>query len=119
MERCYFGKNIKFIRRMMGCTQEEFGKLFNKTKTAVSYWESEVFSPNLKEIFGMADIFGVTVNELLCSDLSERKDGWKVYNPNDLYDDKKLVEITKKMSEEDKAILLSTLQYFMEMKEKK
>ena len=65
MEQKSIGKMIASLRRSNGMTQKEFGeKLFVSDKT-VSRWERDECTPDLYLIPVIADIFGVTTDELL------------------------------------------------------
>lgn len=65
MEKKTIGKFIAALRRANGMTQRELGdKLFVSDKT-VSRWERDECAPDLNLIPVLADIFGVTSDELL------------------------------------------------------
>ncbi|EKB53734.1 helix-turn-helix domain-containing protein [Falseniella ignava] len=59
------GKKIESIRINKGLTMEEFGKLFNTSKGTVNNWEKGRNSPNKTNLKAIADLAGITVNELL------------------------------------------------------
>ena len=65
MERKTIGKLISALRKANGMTQREFGeKLFVSDKT-VSRWECDECTPDLSLIPAIAEIFGITADELL------------------------------------------------------
>ncbi len=65
MEKKTIGKFISALRKANGMTQKELGdKLFVSDKT-VSRWERDECTPELSLIPSIADIFGITVDELL------------------------------------------------------
>lgn len=65
MERKTIGKFISVLRRANGMTQRELGeKLFVSDKT-VSRWERDECTPELSLIPVIAEIFGITTDELL------------------------------------------------------
>lgn len=65
MEKKTIGKFISALRRASGMTQRELGeKLFVSDKT-VSRWERDECTPELSLIPVIAEIFGVTTDELL------------------------------------------------------
>lgn len=65
MEKKTIGKLISALRRAHGMTQKELGeKLFVSDKT-VSRWECDECTPELSLIPVIADLFGITSDELL------------------------------------------------------
>ncbi|MBE6664915.1 MAG: helix-turn-helix transcriptional regulator [Ruminococcaceae bacterium] len=65
MEKKTIGKFISALRKANGMTQREFGeKLFVSDKT-VSRWECDECTPDLSLIPAIAEIFGITADELL------------------------------------------------------
>ena len=65
MEKKTIGKFISALRKANGMTQKEFGeKLFVSDKT-VSRWECDECTPELSLIPAIAEIFGITADELL------------------------------------------------------
>lgn len=65
MEKKTIGKFISVLRKANGMTQKDFGeKLFVSDKT-VSRWERDECTPDLYLIPAIAEIFGITADELL------------------------------------------------------
>ena len=65
MEKKTIGKFISALRKANGMTQKELGeKLFVSDKT-VSRWECDECAPELSLIPSIAEIFGITTDELL------------------------------------------------------
>ena len=65
VEKKTIGKFISALRRANGMTQKELGeKLFVSDKT-VSRWECDESTPELSLIPVIAEIFGITTDELL------------------------------------------------------
>ena len=65
MEKKTIGKFIAVLRKANGMTQKEFGeRLFVSDKT-VSRWERDECTPDLSLIPAIAEIFGITTDELL------------------------------------------------------
>ena len=50
----------------MNCTGEEFGKLLNVTKVAISNWENDNRKPDVDMIVKIATLGNVTTDFLLC-----------------------------------------------------
>lgn len=66
------GLRIKAIRQERGMNLEEFGKLFNVSKSNVSHWESGNTLPNSERLKAIAKIGDMTVDELLYGKLEEQ-----------------------------------------------
>ena len=60
------GSRIKYIREKMNYTGEEFGKLLNVTKVAISNCENDNRKPDVDMIVKIANIGNVTTDFLLC-----------------------------------------------------
>ncbi|MCK5761840.1 MAG: helix-turn-helix domain-containing protein [Candidatus Izimaplasma sp.] len=59
------GKYIKILRMRKGLTQGELAAYLNVTDKAVSKWESGKGLPEIETLLNLADIFNVTVDDLL------------------------------------------------------
>lgn len=59
------GKRIQAIRFNINYTLEEFGGLFNASKSNVCGWEKGNSLPNKKRLNKIAQLANITVNELL------------------------------------------------------
>ena len=70
MEKKTIGKFIAALRKTNGMTQKELGeKLFVSDKT-VSRWECDECTPELSLIPAIAELFGITTDELLRGSVS-------------------------------------------------
>ncbi|MBE6543478.1 MAG: helix-turn-helix transcriptional regulator [Ruminococcaceae bacterium] len=58
------GKIIKRLRKENEMTQEELAEALNISAVAVSKWENELTMPDISQIIPLANIFGVTTDEL-------------------------------------------------------
>lgn len=59
------GRNIMAYRKSMGLTQAELAERINYSDKSVSKWESGGGAPDIYVLVQLAEIFGVTVNELV------------------------------------------------------
>lgn len=59
------GTNIKRMRLAKGMTQEQLASLLAVSTAAVSKWEARNTYPDITMLFPLAEIFGVSVDELL------------------------------------------------------
>ena len=68
MDTIKTGQFIKDLRTKKGLTQQELADKLNCTNKAVSRWETGSGSPDINFLAPLADILGVTVNELLAGE---------------------------------------------------
>ena len=59
------GKKINELRREKGMTQETLAERMGVTPQAVSKWENDLSAPDIQSLPLMAELFGVTTDELL------------------------------------------------------
>lgn len=64
MEQIYFGARIASHRKSLGLTQEGLAQRLGVTNQAVSKWESDQCCPDIMQLPGLADVFGVSLDEL-------------------------------------------------------
>ena len=60
-----FGRRLSRFRKAKGLTQEDVAKQITISPQAVSKWENDISTPDILELSTLADILGVSVNELL------------------------------------------------------
>jgi transcriptional regulator with XRE-family HTH domain len=61
------GDNIASLRRSSGLTQELLADRLGVTSQAVSKWERQLSCPDVALLPAMAEVFGVTIDELFVS----------------------------------------------------
>ena len=66
------GERIQKYRKMKGLSQEELGKLLHISRQTISKWESNQSSPDIQSCKAMADVFGISLEELLV-EIRQRK----------------------------------------------
>ena len=59
------GETISTLRREKGMTQKELADMLNITDKAVSKWERDISCPDTQTIPKLAEILGVSVEELM------------------------------------------------------
>ena len=59
------GQRLQRLRKRANLTQEEVATKLNITPQAISKWENDVSAPDISLLGEIADMFGVTVDELL------------------------------------------------------
>lgn len=65
MEELSIGKRIMMLRKRSGLTQEQLAERLGVTPQAVSKWENDGSCPDISLLPVLADVFGVTTDELL------------------------------------------------------
>lgn len=66
----HLSKNIRFLRRRQGWTQEEFGQQIEVGKASVSSYEKAINQPTIETLVRMAKLFRLSVDDLLFRDLT-------------------------------------------------
>ena len=59
------GERIAFYRKKCGLTQEELAEKCSVTPQAVSKWENAITSPDISLLPRLAEVFGISCDELL------------------------------------------------------
>jgi len=62
------GKNIRRFRKSLGLTQSQLAERLGVTSQAVSKWETAHSSPDISLLPALAELFCVTIDELIISD---------------------------------------------------
>lgn len=62
---CIIANNITLLRKREGMTQLELAELLHYSDKTVSKWERGEASPDIETLFLLADIFKVTINDLV------------------------------------------------------
>lgn len=63
-----FSNQLTYYRKALGFTQEQLAEKCNVTRQAVAKWEGGASLPDLYMIITLADIFEITVDQLLNHD---------------------------------------------------
>ena len=59
------GQRIAYFRKQKGLTQEALAELCSVSAQAVSKWENDLTAPDISLLPRLAELFGITVDELL------------------------------------------------------
>ena len=59
-----FGQRFARLRKSKGYTQEQIADKVNISYQAVSKWENDISSPDISILGELANILGVTIDEL-------------------------------------------------------
>lgn len=91
----YFGKNIRYLRKLKNMTQEELAtKLGYKSFTTIQKWESGDSEPNLKKLKQIAELFDIDIDNLAKIDISRGDSNKKLSS----YEEQKILEPYNKLS---------------------
>ena len=63
-----FGKRLRLLRESAGLAQGDVAEKLEVSRPAVSSWESGKVRPRLNKLQQLADLFGVTVSDLMGED---------------------------------------------------
>src|SRR5688572_1353041 len=66
------GLNLKYLRKLRGWTQEEFANKLNIKRSLIGAYEEERADPRLEVLEIVADVFKLSLDELLLKDLSNQ-----------------------------------------------
>lgn len=94
MDNIKTGQFIKDLRTEKGLTQQELAEKLNCTNKAISRWETGSGSPDIDFLAPLAEILGVSVNELLA--------GERIHEDNILQKSDELIIDTMKKSKRQK-----------------
>ena len=67
-------KNLAYYRKEAGLTQAELAEKINYSDKSVSKWESANGAPDVYTLMQLAELYGVTLNDLVREDLPEKKE---------------------------------------------
>lgn len=69
----FAGKNLKYLRKQKGWTQDEFANRVQIKRSLVGAYEEDRAEPKLEVLQALCEIFNLTLEELLFQDLNEPK----------------------------------------------
>jgi transcriptional regulator with XRE-family HTH domain len=78
MSQSNAGKNLKYLRKLRGLTQEEFATKLNIKRSLLGAYEEERAEPRIDVLELVSDTFNISLDELLRKDLSEVKGSYLV-----------------------------------------
>lgn len=60
-----YGEALKYQRELNGYSQNDLAKKTGITQAAISYWESNKKRPNIEVCELLADLYGISIDELI------------------------------------------------------
>lgn len=88
----HFNEHLRVLRETCGLTQEQVANVLEIDRSAYTYYEIGRTEPNMHSLVKLANLFKVTLDELLADDApvaaAERKKapGWQPEFPTHMYD---------------------------------
>ncbi len=74
MKKSYFSENLKSLRKYKKMTLEDLADAVNVSKSAISDYENNKFSPSLAICRKVAEYFGTSIDNLEFSDILEKNE---------------------------------------------
>lgn len=71
MDNVQTGKLIAELRKKQGFTQQQLADKLNLSNKTISKWESGAGSPDIANLLDLAEVLGVSVDELLRGELNK------------------------------------------------
>jgi len=69
----YAGKNLRYLRKLRGWTQEEFANKLDVKRSLIGAYEEERAEPKLEVLETLCNIFKLSLDELILKDLTAAK----------------------------------------------
>jgi transcriptional regulator with XRE-family HTH domain len=69
----YFSSNLKYLIKKFATNQEQLAFHVNKKQTTISNWINEISVPDLRDLVKIYQYFGISIDALVLSDLSNGK----------------------------------------------
>ena len=72
-------EQIKHYRKQAGLSQEKMAEKIGVSRQAITKWENGTGTPDIANLMAIADLFQISVDELLSNEKSERKSSLITY----------------------------------------
>ena len=72
----FAGKNLRYLRRLRGWTQEEFASKLKIKRSLLGAYEEERAEPRIEVLENIGSIFKLSLDELLLKDLGDTKNNF-------------------------------------------
>ncbi len=79
------GEKIQHYRKQIGCSQEELGQKLMVSRQTVSLWEMDKTLPTVDNLLRLKEIFGVSVDEILCGEQPAQEEQMMQVQPAESY----------------------------------
>ena len=81
-----FEEQIKHYRKQAGLSQEKMAEKIGVSRQAITKWENGTGTPDIVNLMAIADLFQISVDELLSNEKSEKKQPNYIYESRTEYD---------------------------------
>lgn len=68
------GSKIQFHRKRLELSQEQLGQKLLVSRQTISLWEKDQTLPSIDNLIKLKEIFGVSIDEILCGDCLEKQE---------------------------------------------
>jgi transcriptional regulator with XRE-family HTH domain len=72
----FAGKNLRYLRRLRGWTQEEFANKLKIKRSLIGAYEEERAEPRIEVLEVIGQLFKLSLDELLLKDLGDSKNNF-------------------------------------------
>ena len=79
-------EQIKHYRKQAGLSQEKMAEKIGVSRQAITKWENGTGTPDIANLKAIADLFQISVDELLSNEKSEKKQSDYIYESRTEYD---------------------------------
>ena len=79
-------EQIKHYRKQAGLSQEKMAEKIGVSRQAITKWENGTGTPDIANLMAIADLFQISVDELLSNEKSEKKKADYIYESRTEYD---------------------------------
>jgi transcriptional regulator with XRE-family HTH domain len=81
-----FAEKLKIIRKQAGMSQEQLAEKLGVSRQAVTKWEADAGIPDIGNIMGISNLFGISIDELLSNEKGAKKQKDYLYESITEYD---------------------------------
>ena len=81
-----FRRQIKYYRKQAGLSQEKMAEKIGVSRQAITKWENGTGTPDIANLMAIANLFQISVDELLSNEKSEKKQSNYIYESRTEYD---------------------------------
>ena len=79
-------EQIKHYRKQAGLSQEKMAEIIGVSRQAITKWENGTGTPDIVNLMAIADLFQISVDELLSNEKSEKQQADYIYESRMEYD---------------------------------
>lgn len=81
-----FGDQIKHYRKQAGLSQEKMAEKIGVSRQAITKWENGTGTPDISNLMAIANLFQLSIDELLSNEKTESKKSEYIYESRTEYD---------------------------------